>query len=190
VPVTTFALAMTQHLSNGYLEELAYGISHIQSIKNNLRERSIDHPIRVLVSQPCNANSEGGCACERDPFCGFNTSCEDHASRIIPEGLADYFDHPTETFRSDQLELTDPSLFDVVVLCGGCHIAPQAMETQIKAIVDADVSVTNTTLLLSFLTHKESFVRTLKPWGMDQIVNPTLEVSAGEEVSDKWKNLA
>lgn len=143
-PLTTFSIAMIHHTSRGRLAEFARGLAGLDKLEAG---------DRVLIVEACN----------------HSRIAEDIGTVQIPAAIARRFPGVAVEHNFGREFQENPGLarYRLVIHCGGCMIAPQALAARIRDLAQVGVPFTNYGLFLAALQGEAALRRVLKPWGIE-----------------------
>eukprot|EP00727_Mastigamoeba_balamuthi_P006183 m51a1_g2184 putative hydrogenase maturase protein F (488) ;mRNA; f:108401-110712 len=143
VPITTFSVAMINYLSRGKLARFVDGVRVFESLRNG---------DSVLICEACN----------------HNRILDDIGVTQIPNLIAKRFGPgvTVEHAFGREYQERDLSKYRLVIHCGGCMLDQQKMTARLDEIGSSDVAITNYGMILSYMHHRPSLSRVLRPFGI------------------------
>lgn len=144
VPLTTFSIVMINYMSGGRLADFVRGLKGVDKLAPG---------DRVLIVEACN----------------HSRIAEDIGTVQIPKTIARRFQGVTveHNFGREFQDNPDLARYRLVIHCGGCMIAPQALAARVRDLTQIGVPFTNYGLFLSALQGEAALRRVLKPWGIE-----------------------
>jgi hypothetical protein len=143
-PLTTFSIVMINHMSRGRLADFTRGLEGLDGLKAG---------DRVLIVEACN----------------HSRIAEDIGTVQIPKAIARRFPGVVVEHNFGREFQENPGLarYRLVIHCGGCMIASQALMARIRDLTQVGVPFTNYGLFLAALQGEAALRRVLKPWGIE-----------------------
>ena len=144
MPLTTFSIVMINYMSRGRMADFVRGLRGVDKLKTG---------DRVLIVEACN----------------HSRIAEDIGTVQIPKAIAKRFHGVTveHNFGREFQDNPDLARYRLVIHCGGCMIAPQALAARVRDLSQIGVPFTNYGLFLSALQGEAALRRVLKPWGLE-----------------------
>ncbi|MFH1708422.1 MAG: hypothetical protein ABIF71_10985 [Planctomycetota bacterium] len=101
--------------------------------------------------------------------CNHSRIAEDIGTVQIPKAIAARFPGVTveHNFGREFQDNPDLGRYRLVIHCGGCMIAPQALTARVRDLTQIGVPFTNYGLFLSALQGEAALRRVLNPWGIE-----------------------